>query len=119
MKSVVFNYLRTLLNDILTSCFTIVLIKLIVDKTYFITKKISPCLKCKTTKVLQNKIHGLNKLKNNELNSNQKKVTISQKVNIVRIKGIATESKARQTRKDLINLGFKNSFIQFPLNQPS
>tara|TARA_B100001245_G_scaffold206796_1_gene168962 strand:+ start:207 stop:329 length:123 start_codon:yes stop_codon:yes gene_type:complete len=40
-------------------------------------------------------------------------------VNIVRIKGIATESKARQTRKDLINLGFKDSFIQFPLNQPS
>jgi len=44
MKSAVFNYLRTLLKDILTSCFTIVLIKLIVDKTYFITKKNQPML---------------------------------------------------------------------------
>ena len=34
-------------------------------------------------------------IKKNDLNSNQKIVTISQKVNIVRIKGIATESKAR------------------------
>ena len=59
------------------------------------------------------------KLKNNGLNPNQKIVTINQKVYIVRSKGIATESKARQTRKSLINLGFKNSFIQFPLNQPS
>ena len=76
-------------------------------------------LEMKTTKVLKNKIRILKKLKNNYLNSNQKIVTIGQKVNIVRIKGIVTESKARQTRKDLINLGFKNSFIQFPLNQPS
>ena len=59
------------------------------------------------------------KLKNNGLNVNQKIVTTNQKVYIVRTKGIATESKARQTRKSLINLGFKNSFIQFPLNQPS
>ena len=76
-------------------------------------------LEMKTTKVLKNKIRSLKKLKNNYLNSNQKIVTISQKVNIVRIKGIATERKARQTRKNLINLGCKNSFIQFPLNQPS
>jgi len=76
-------------------------------------------LEMKTTKVLKNKIRSLKKLKNNYLNSNQKIVTISQKVNIVRIKGIATESKARQTRKNLINLGCKNSFIQFALNQPS
>ena len=59
------------------------------------------------------------KLKNNGLNPNQKIVTINQKVNIVRTKGIATKSKARQTRKNLIKLGFKNSFIQFRLNQPS
>ena len=59
------------------------------------------------------------KLKNNGLNVNQKIVTTNQKVYIVRSKGIATESKARQTRKNLIKLGFKNSFIQFPLNQPS
>ncbi|MCL0045745.1 SPOR domain-containing protein [Nitrospinaceae bacterium] len=59
------------------------------------------------------------KLKNNGLNPNQKIVTINQKVYIVRSKGISTESKARQTRKSLINLGFKNSFIQFPLNQSS
>ena len=59
------------------------------------------------------------KLKNNGLNPKQKIVTINQKVYIVRSKGIATESKARQTRKSLINLGFKNSFIQLPLNQPS
>ena len=76
-------------------------------------------LEMKTTKVLKNKIRSLKKLKNNYLNSNQKIVTISQKVNIVRIKGIATESKARQTRKNLINHGFSNSFIQIPLNQPS
>ena len=60
-----------------------------------------------------------NKLKNNGLNPNQKIVTINQKVYIVRSKGIATESKARQTRKSLINLGFKNSFILFPINQSS
>jgi len=59
------------------------------------------------------------KLKNNGLNPNQKIVTINQKVYIVRSKGIATESKARQTRKSLINLGFKNSFILFPINQSS
>ena len=59
------------------------------------------------------------KLKKNGLNPNQKIVTINQKVYIVRSKGIATESKARQIRKSLVNLGFKNSFIQFPLNQPS
>ena len=59
------------------------------------------------------------KLKNIQLNLNQKIVTINQKVYIVRSKGIATESKARQTRKSLINHGFKNSFIQFPLNQSS
>ena len=59
------------------------------------------------------------KLKNNGLNPNQKIVTINQKVNIVRTKGIAIKSKARQTRKNLIKLGFKNSFIQFRLNQPS
>ena len=76
-------------------------------------------LEMKTTKVLNNKIRSLKKLKNNDLNSNQKIVTINQKVYIVRSKGIATESKARQTRKSLINLGFKNSFIQFPLNQSS
>jgi len=56
-------------------------------------------LEMKTTKVLKNKIRSLKKLKNNYLNSNQKIVTINQKVNIVRIKGIATERKARQTRK--------------------
>jgi len=76
-------------------------------------------LKCKKTKVLKNQIHNLKKLINKDLNSNQKIVTTNQKVNIVRTKGIATESKAQQTRKNLINLGFKNSFIQFPLNQPS
>ena len=59
------------------------------------------------------------KLKNNGINPNQKIVTINQKVYVVRSEGIATESKARQTRKSLINLGFKNSFIQFPLNQSS
>ena len=63
--------------------------------------------------------HLCQEIKNNCLNPNQKIVTINQKVNIVRTKGIATESKAQQTRKNLINLGFKNSFIQFPLNQPS
>ena len=73
-------------------------------------------LEMKTTKILKNNIRSLKKLKNNYLNSNQKIATISQKVNIVRNKGIATESKARQTRKNLINLGFKNSFIRFPLN---
>ena len=56
------------------------------------------------------------KLKNNGLNPSQKIVTINQKVYIVRSKGIATENKARQTRKNLINHGYKNSFIQFPLN---
>jgi len=60
-----------------------------------------------------------NKLKNNGLNPNQKIVTINQKVYVVRSKGISTENKARQTRKRLTNLGFKNSFIQFPSNQPS
>ena len=50
-------------------------------------------LEMKTTKVLKNKIHSLKKLKNNNPNSNQKIVTISQKVNIVRSKGIATKSK--------------------------
>ena len=59
------------------------------------------------------------KLKKIELNPNQKIVTINQKVYIVRSKGIATKSKAQQSRKNLINHGFKNSFIQFPLNQPS
>ena len=59
------------------------------------------------------------KLKNNGLNPNQKIVTINQKVYIVRSKGIFTESKARQIRKSLINLGFKNSFIKIPLNQSS
>ena len=59
------------------------------------------------------------KLQNNGLNPNQKKVSTNQKVYIVRSKGIDTETKARQTRKSLINLGFKNSFIQFPLNQSS
>jgi len=59
------------------------------------------------------------KLKNKGLNPNQKIVTINQKVYIVRSKGIATKSKAKQIRKSLINLGFKNSFIQFPLNQSS
>ena len=56
-------------------------------------------LEMKTTKVLKNKIRSLKKLKNNYLNSNQKIVKISQKVNIVRIKGIATESKVRQNQK--------------------
>jgi len=59
------------------------------------------------------------KLKNTGLNPNQKIVTINQKVYIVRTKGLATESKARQTRKNLINHGFSKSFIQLPLNQPS
>jgi len=59
------------------------------------------------------------KLKNIQLNLNQKIVTINQKVYIVRSKGIATKSKAQQSRKNIINHGFKNSFIQFPLNQPS
>ena len=59
------------------------------------------------------------KLKKNGLNPNRKIVTINQKVYVVRSEGIATETKARQTRKSLINHGFKNSFIQFPLNQPS
>ena len=58
-------------------------------------------------------------LKKNGLNPNRKIVTINQKVYVVRSEGIATETKARQTRKSLINLGFKNSFIQFPLNQSS
>ena len=71
-------------------------------------------LEMKTTKVLKNKIRSLKKLKNNYLNSNQKIVTISQKVNIVGIKGIATESKARQTRKNLINLGCKIALSNFP-----
>ena len=73
----------------------------------------------KTAKVLKNKIRNLKKVKNNDLHSNQKIVTISQKVHIVCIKGFATESKARQTIKNLINLDCKNRFIQFPLNQPS
>ena len=58
-------------------------------------------------------------IKKNRLNSNRKIVKINQKVYVVRSEGIATETKARQTRKSLINHGFKNSFIQFPLNQPS
>ena len=47
------------------------------------------------------------KLKKIELNPNHKIVTINQKVYIVRSKGIATKSKAQQSRKNLINLGFK------------
>ena len=58
-------------------------------------------------------------IKKNGLNPNRKIVTINQKVYVVRSEGIATETKARQTRKSLINHGFKNSFIQFPLNQTS
>jgi hypothetical protein len=58
-------------------------------------------------------------IKKNGLNPNRKIVTINQKVYVVRSEGIATETKARQTRKSLINHGFKNSFIQFPLNQSS
>ena len=58
-------------------------------------------------------------IKKNRLNPNRKIVTINQKVYVVRSEGIATETKARQTRKSLINHGFKNSFIQFPLNQSS
>ena len=58
-------------------------------------------------------------IKKNGLNPNRKIVTINQKVYVVRSESIATETKARQTRKSLINLGFKNSFIQFPLNQSS
>ena len=58
-------------------------------------------------------------IKKNGLNPNQKIVTINQKVYVVHSEGIATETKARQTRKSLINHGFKNSFIQFPLNQSS
>ena len=65
----------------------------------------------------QLKTEKMKKLTNNGLNPNQKIVTINQKVYIVRTKGISTESKARQTRKNLIKLGFKNSFIQFPLNK--
>ena len=55
-------------------------------------------------------------IKKNRLNPNRKIVTINQKVYVVRSEGMATETKARQTRKSLINHGFKNSFIQFPLN---
>ena len=58
-------------------------------------------------------------IKKNRLNPNRKIVTINQKVYVVRSESIATETKARQTRKSLINHGFKNSFIQFPLNQSS
>ena len=58
-------------------------------------------------------------IKKNGLNPNRKIVTINQKVYVVRSESIATETKARQTRKSLINHGFKNSFIQFPLNQSS
>ena len=55
-------------------------------------------------------------LKSNGLHPNQKIIKINQKVYIVRSKGIATESKARQIRKNLVNLGFKNSFIKFPIH---
>ena len=56
-------------------------------------------LEMKTTKVLKNKIRNLKKLKNNYLNSNQKIVTISQKVNIARIKGIAQKAKHGKPEK--------------------
>ena len=56
-------------------------------------------LEMKTTKVLNNKIRSLKKLKNNDLNSNQKIVTISQKVNIVRIKGVAQKAKHGKPEK--------------------
>jgi len=58
-----------------------------------------------------------NKLKNSGFKLNQKIVTINRKVFIVRTKDLATEGKARQIKKNLIKIGLKNSFIQFPLNQ--
>ena len=58
-----------------------------------------------------------NKLKNSGFKPNQKIVMINRKMFIVRIKDLATEGKARQTKKNLIKLGLKNSFIQLPLNQ--
>ena len=58
-----------------------------------------------------------NKLKNSGFKPNQKRVTINRKIFIVRTKDLATEVKARQTKKNLIKLGLKNSFIQFPFNR--
>ena len=58
-----------------------------------------------------------NKLKNSGFKPNQKKVTINQKMFIVRTKDLATKDKALQTKNNLVKLGLKNSFIQFPLNQ--
>ena len=58
-----------------------------------------------------------NKLKNSGFKLNQKIVPINRKVFIVRTKDLATEGKARQTKKNLIKLGLKNSFIQSPLSQ--
>jgi cell division septation protein DedD len=57
-----------------------------------------------------------NKLKKSGFKHNQKIVMINRKMFIVRTKDLATEGKARQTKTNLIKLGLKNSFIQFPLN---
>ena len=58
-----------------------------------------------------------NKLKNSGFKPNQKIVTMNRKMFILRTKDLATEGKARQTKKSLIKLGLKNSFIQFPFNR--
>ena len=78
---------------------------------YFTPKEINPCLKYKQTNVFKKRIHSLKKLKNNGFNPNQKIVTINQTVYIVHNENVAIKSKARQTRNNLINHGFKNSFI--------
>ena len=59
------------------------------------------------------------KLKTKGIKSDIKLVEANREIYIVLAKNLTTERKAQQARKTLINLGFKNSFIQDPLNQSS
>jgi len=58
----------------------------------------------------------VDKLKNTNFRTNQKSITTNQKVYTVRTKGLLTKNKAQQIKKNLINFGFKNSFIPIPLS---
>ncbi len=54
----------------------------------------------------------VNKLRARGFQPSTKRVSIDGKTYIVRVEGLATEKKARQTRQKLADLGFKNSFIR-------
>ena len=53
------------------------------------------------------------KLKTKGIKSDIKLVEANREIYIVLSKNLATERKAQQARKVLINLGFKNSFIRY------